>query len=609
MVIKMTKYSFILLSEMTDTFLNQIQELGVMDITRSVKPIDADSSAMLEKAAELKQTVTFLKTVDYSGEADVDAIVQASKQCTVADNPAQRVRILRNRLAELEAQTASLEREKHSRLPWGEFDSHKLEAVAQQGLDMHYYMVPKKKFDPQWEQLHPLQVVEDDGKNVWFVTVSEKGEDYRFPVDEIPAPGGSASECDHKMAELSREIVLCKAELLRQREAITTLEQEYGKGLSDLDLYLAKCNTESAAEGKLSLVVGFAPTEEDARLETALDAMDVYYLKEPATVADNPPVKLKNRWFGRMFEVLTGMYGQPVYNEFDPTPILAPFFLLFFAMCMGDAGYGIILYIIGCFLKGKDGGLAKSWRLIKVLGVGTFVVGILLGTFFGIDLYNASWVPEWLKRCMIKGTVAGFDVQMILALGIGVFHICLAMVIKAINNTRRFGFKESTSVWGWTLLIVGGVIVAAATMLLHLPMNVVKWVVIALAAVSALGIFIFNKVGRNPLLNIGAGLWDTYQMVSGLLGDVLSYIRLFALGLAGGMLGAAFNNLAMMILGSHPTYEWVFFIIVLVIGHGLNLAMSCLGAFVHPLRLTFVEFFKNSGYEGKGVAYHPLKNN
>ena len=609
MVIKMTKYSFILLSEMTDTFLNQIQELGVMDITRSVKPIDADSSAMLEKAAELKQTVTFLKTVDYSEEAEVEAIVQASKQCAVADNPAQRVRTLRNRLAELEAQTVALEREKHARLPWGECDSHKLEAITQQGLWIHYYMVAKKKFDPQWENLYPLQVVEDDGKNVWFVTVSEKGKDYAFPVEEVPAPCGSASDCDHEMAKLNQEIVQCKAELLRQREAITTLEQEYNQGLSDLDLYLAKSNTESAAEGKLSLIVGFAPTEEDARLATALDQMDVYYMKEPATVADNPPVKLKNRWFGRMFEVLTGMYGQPVYNEFDPTPILAPFFLLFFAMCMGDAGYGIILYIIGCFLKGKDGGLAKSWRLIKVLGVGTFVVGILLGTFFGIDLYNASWVPEWLKRCMIKGTVAGFDVQMILALGIGVFHICLAMIIKAINNTRRFGFKASTSIWGWTLLIVGGVIVAAATLLLNLPMTVVKWIVIALAAVSALGIFIFNKVGRNPLLNIGAGLWDTYQMVSGLLGDVLSYIRLFALGLAGGMLGAAFNNLAMMILGSHPTYEWVFFIIVLIIGHGLNLAMSCLGAFVHPLRLTFVEFFKNSGYEGKGAKYNPLKSN
>lgn len=609
MVIKMTKYSFILLSGDTDAFLNRIQELGVIDVTRSAKPIDADSSAMLDKAMDLKQTVTFLKNVDYSADSHVDDIVSATKDFKLADQPALRVSQLRNHLGELESRMVALSREKAARLPWGEFDKDKLEALATQGYDLHYYKVDRKKFDPKWGEMVPLQVIEDDGSNLWFVTVAERGSDYVFPIPEMEAPAGSSADSEAKMALVEQEMIRCKAELLRQRDAITTMEQEYSKELSDLDLYLAKNTTETAADGMLSLIVGFAPTEDDAKLAGELDKLDVVYLQEPAKVEDNPPIKLKNRWFGRMFEVLTGMYGQPVYNEFDPTPILAPFFLLFFSMCMGDAGYGIILYIIGCFLKGKDGGLAKSWRLIKALGVGTFVVGIFLGTFFGIDLYNASWVPEWLKRCMIKGTVAGFDVQMILALGIGVFHICLAMIIKAINNTRRFGFKESISIWGWTLLIVGGVIVAAATLLLNLPMTVVKWIVIALAAVSALGIFIFNKVGRNPLLNIGAGLWDTYQMVSGLLGDVLSYIRLFALGLAGGMLGAAFNNLAKMILGTHPTYEWVFFIIVLLIGHGLNLAMSCLGAFVHPLRLTFVEFFKNSGYEGKGVAYHPLKNN
>ena len=210
---------------------------------------------------------------------------------------------------------------------------------------------------------------------------------------------------------------------------------------------------------------------------------------------------------------------------------------------------------------------------------------------------------------MIKGDVQGFDIQMVLALGIGIFHICLAMIIKAVNSTRRFGFKQSLGTWGWTLLIVGTVVVATLTLTLNLPMTLVKWIVIALAAVSALGIFIFNKWGRNPLLNIGVGLWDTYQTATGLLGDVLSYIRLYALGLAGGMLGSAFNNLGLMVLGDHPTFQWVFCIIILVIGHGLNLAMSCLGAFVHPLRLTFVEYFKNSGYEGKGLAYHPLQNN
>ena len=115
---------------------------------------------------------------------------------------------------------------------------------------------------------------------------------------------------------------------------------------------------------------------------------------------------------------------------------------------------------------------------------------------------------------------------------------------------------------------------------------------------------------RNPLLSIGSGLWDTYNMATGILGDTLSYIRLYALGLAGGMLGGAFNNLGLMIMGGSTagaTWQWLPFILVLVVGHILNLAMSALGAFVHPLRLTFVEYFKNSGYEGKGTLYSPFK--
>ena len=96
-------------------------------------------------------------------------------------------------------------------------------------------------------------------------------------------------------------------------------------------------------------------------------------------------------------------------------------------------------------------------------------------------------------------------------------------------------------------------------------------------------------------------------MATGILGDVLSYIRLYALGLAGGMLGNAFNNLGGMLLGEHPTWQWAAFALIVVFGHTLNFAMSCLGAFVHPLRLTFVEYFKNSGYEGKGTEFRPFK--
>jgi len=244
--------------------------------------------------------------------------------------------------------------------------------------------------------------------------------------------------------------------------------------------------------------------------------------------------------------------------------------------------------------------------IITVLGIGTFVVGLFLGTAFGVSLLDVSWYPDALKSLIISGNVAGFDVQMVLALGIGVFHICLAMVVKALCYTKRFGLGETISIWGWVLLVVGGLIVAAMSMLLELPTETTKWIIIGIGAVSALAIFVFNKPGRNPLLNIGAGLWDTYNMATGLLGDVLSYVRLYALGLAGGMLGGSFNSIALMVLGENATWQWLPFVLILLFGHVLNILMSSLGAFVHPLRLTFVEYFKNSGYEGKGTLYQPF---
>jgi V/A-type H+-transporting ATPase subunit I len=207
---------------------------------------------------------------------------------------------------------------------------------------------------------------------------------------------------------------------------------------------------------------------------------------------------------------------------------------------------------------------------------------------------------------MITGTIAGFEAQMVLALVIGVVHLCLAMVVKTVYATKNKGFLGSLGTWGWTLLIVGGVLVATLALFFSIPAQVTKWIVIGLGIVSALGIFLFNDIKRNPLKNIGSGLWETYNTVTGLLGDVLSYLRLYALGLAGGMLGKAFNDIATMTLGDGG-FGWVPFVIILVIGHALNLAMCCLGAFVHPLRLNFLEFFKNSGYDGKGRIYRPIK--
>lgn len=604
MISPMTKYSFILLSGQTEEFLSKIQDLGVIDITRSVKPVDEKSEALLSEADTVKKALAVLNSCDAEPEKgfrfDGDPVEAALK--AQAD------------VEELKNELSSAKKELSARKPWGQFSTESIGRLEAQGLKIRFYSCQKKKFDHAWAEIQPLQVVSETDTTVFFVTVAPVSEEYSFPIEPMAAPEGSVNEMELTIKDLETKLSERKKLLGNLKGCIGELRQRYNEKLGALDLYLAESATEMAADSHLAVVTGFAPTEDDKRLSDAFDALGIYYIHEPATKEDNPPIKLHNNWFAKNFEVLTGMYGMPVYDEFDPTPVLGPFFMLFFAMCMGDAGYGIVLMLIALFMKLKMQGtsLGKMYRLIGFLGGMTFFVGLFLGTFFGMSILEASWTPEWLKALCVDGwfpdgKIAGFPVQMVLAVAIGVLHICLAMIIKTINYTKRFGFSKTVSTWGWTTLIVGGIIVIALGMTEILSEVAFKWVIIALAAVSSLAIFVFNTPGRNPLVNIGSGLWDTYNMVTGLMGDVLSYIRLYALGLAGGMLGNAFNIMGSMILDIPvPGVNWVFCIVILIFGHVLNLAMSCLGAFVHPLRLTFVEYFKNSGYEGTGLKYNPL---
>lgn len=583
MIEKMTKYNFVLLTDEVDAFLTSIQEIGLVDITRSSKAVDDKSSDMYSEAEVLRKRIEDIEAEKFTRDPEY---------------------------VQLAARRAEAQKEYVERLPWGEFDRSAIEKLSGFGLKMRFYSVSAKAFDPAWKELYALEVASENASSVNFVTVGP-AEGYEFPANECSAPAGPASETQAEIESLSEKIAAKEAALLAEKNQLPQLKAQYSCMLETLDKYLADAGKATAAEDKISVIEGFAPSERDAELAERFDSLGVLYYKEDAKEEDNPPIKLVNNRFSKLFESITGMYGMPIYGEFDPTPILSIFFMLFFAMCMGDAGYGIVLLVFGIALNKKwiDFEMFRGLgTLISILGGATFVVGMVLGTAFGVNLYEAAWVPDAMKSFMISDSIKimGYSAQMVLAIGIGIFHICLAMVVKAALFTYRDGFRASLGTWGWTLLIVGGVLAFGAGMLLKLDPAVIKWIIIGIAVVSALGIFVFNTPGRNPLINIGAGLWDAYQMATGLLGDLLSYIRLYALGLAGGLLGGSFNTLGQMVLGDHPTWNWVPYAIILILGHVLNVLMSSLGAFVHPLRLTFVEYFKNSGYTGEGRYYNPL---
>lgn len=573
MITLMDKYSFILLSGDRDRFLDEIQELGVVDIKRSSKAIDEVSGSIVSEMEALKGQIREIQNCS-------DKLSET----------------LKTRIAELSRNLSEVR-------PWGSFDR---EAIKRFGIRL--YSCSRKSFCPEWNESYALEIISEDKNKLYFAVAGDAKD---FPLKEISLPAKDCAELEEEIAGLKSQLDQHSAELSSRKGEIPLLQDLIDKKCSELSLYLAGATAKSAAEGSLVLFEGFAPRENAEKLCEALDKMDIYYLKEEATAEDNPPIKLKNNAFVRQFETFTRMYGMPVYNEFDPSFFLSIFYLLFFAICMGDAGYGILLIGIGLALKGRKGGLAEMWSLIVTLGAGTVAVGLIMGTFFGINLYEAAWVPAGLKKIMIVGdmSVGGalYSKQMVLSLGIGVLHICLAMLTKAVWAVKRNGFKHSLGTLGWTLLIVGSVIGLSIGLSGLISETAMKFLLIGIGAISALGIFIFNKWGRNPLVNIGSGLWDTYNMASGLMGDVLSYVRLYALGLSGGMLGQTFNLIADMVKGTDPTWQWIPFVLILLVGHVLNLGLCALGAFVHPLRLNFVEFFKNAGYEGQGVEYNPVR--
>ena len=313
---------------------------------------------------------------------------------------------------------------------------------------------------------------------------------------------------------------------------------------------------------------------------------------------------MNNKGFFAWFEPICKLYMLPKYSELDLTPFFAPFFMVFFGLCLGDSGYGLFLFLAATlyrmFAKNISATMKPILSLIQILAASTFFCGMLTGTFFGVSLYDIN-IPflQYMKDHLFMDNNAMFQLSLIL----GVIQILFGMILKAVNQAIQFGFKYAVATIGWIVLLIS----CGVGFMLPEVMPLGGTVHLCILGVAAVMIFLFNSPGKNVFMNIGLGLWDSYNMATGLLGDVLSYVRLFALGLSGGILAGVFNSLAVGMSPDNVIVGPIVMVLIFVIGHAINMFMNVLGAMVHPMRLTFVEFFKNSGYEGGGKEYKPFK--
>src|SRR5690606_27062841 len=234
--------------------------------------------------------------------------------------------------------------------------------------------------------------------------------------------------------------------------------------------------------------------------------------------------------------------------------------------------------------------------LVQVLGASTMVAGLLTGGFFGFAIYD---LDNPIAQALKEKAYFNNNQMFVLSLVLGVIQILFGMCLKVANRIKQFGIMHALSTIGWIILLTS--IIVAYLFPALIPMGGTLHVIIL--GIAAILIYFFNSPGKNPAVNLGLGLWDTYNMATGLLGDVLSYVRLFALGLSGGILASVFNSLAIGMSPDNAIAGPIVAILIFLVGHAINIFMNVLGAIVHPVRLTFVEFYKNAEFSGGGKKY------
>ncbi len=604
MIVRMFKYAFLVHHSTYKNFLKDIRKIGVVHISEKNQ----------EPTPEMQQLFTHLTEVDKAAkklEALKPEDSESKPDYSSGKEVFERLKTMEKEMEHNHHQILQLEKEKKQLLPWGDFDPDNIRKLEENGIHIRFLSVPVSKYQPGWEEKHNIEVVGDLEGYRYFIKLEKAGNGFSgngfeeiSGADEMSLPNQSLSTVNYQLKKLNKKADALIRELHVIGSHYIPLLKEYlnelQRKLSEENAYL---QTSNEVEGRVKILEGWVPEPKKEELDDYLEENQILYTsEEPEEDDDKVPILLKNNRFARVYETIGDLYEKPNYKELDMVPFFAPFYMMFFGFSLGDAGYGLIIIAAAQFIKKKKPDLRSVMTLAQWLGLATVIFGILTGTFFGIDLINAD-IP-WLEN--VKQYMIDTEQLFNLAIILGAVQILFGMVLKVINISRMRGFFYSLATIGWLILITGMGAVYGLKSAGAVSEGAAKAAQIVVLTISGILIVVLNHPKRNIFINMGAGLWDVYSMATSLLGDILSYIRLFALGVSSAILGLVFNSMAMSMKPDHIIFGPLVMIFILLFGHGLTIFMASLGAFVHPIRLTFVEFYKNAGFTGGGKAYKPF---
>lgn len=644
-IVEMSKLSVICLNSRKKKFIKELMDLGVVEISKpmsgSEENVIPEGTFLANNSAEVShldaQIAAYGAAIDildsyYDGKKSLfntrkevteeDFIRNVEQNESYVKEIAEKISVLQKKINDNKAEINRLSILIKGLEPWRDFDLP-LENTGTKTSTIFTGVVPIKTntdnlLNAVLEEAPSavIQKVSSDKIQNYLCFICLKEEkpkvletlrQFSFTSVVLNDNSGTAAEAISKYekttARLNEEIELSVSELKELSKDIEKIEYIYDDLLIKRDR--AKAVGDFINTKKVFCFDGWLPVDSIEKVKQVLDKNECYYEISEPIKNEETPIMLKNNKFASPFEAVTVMYSMPLATEVDPTPIMAPFYFLFFGLMLSDAAYGIILSL-ACFALLKkfklEGTMKKMVTMFFWCGISTFFWGALFGGWFGdaVAVFSKTFLgreivinPIWIDPLQEPMTL------LIFSLILGAIHMFVGMGMQAymlIKNGKALDALFDVGLW--YMLLIGLVLFAVGSMITPALSSVGKW----MALIGAVGIVVTGGRNKKGFGKITGGFGSLYG-ITNYLSDVLSYSRLLALGLATGVVAKVVNILGS--LAGSGVVGIIVFIAVFLFGTVFNLAINALGAYVHSCRLQYVEFF-GKFYTGGGKPFEPF---
>lgn len=601
MIIQMKKLYLVVLDSLREAALHKLRDMGVVHVDVERERSSEAANALIEKKSLFERALLTLSQL--KNKSAQDQSITHAYSIREAENLAGSVMAIQEQLKQLEDEKEKIKKDLLALAPWGDFDPARVHDLAKQGLFLTFFQLAKDQMAALPDDIKYLRI--NTIKNADYIIVADfdGSASGRVPAEPFTLPQKGMEKL---RADLEKTVARTAA-LDKELETLAAGTNLLARGLEELEVLIEfeSVNSSMGASDRFAYISGYVPVDRLENIRNTAAAMHWALLIRDPEEHETPPTLIRSpKWVEMIQPLFRFLDTTPGYREFDISMLFLCFFTVFASMIIGDAGYGLIFLTLTLFMRTKlKQTPAQVFILLSVLSVSTTVWGVLTGTWFGsktlaeIPLLQSLIIPEIASFGPMDSTAM---IQQICFV-IGIIHLTIGILISFV---RKLPSLAAIAELGW-LSILYCMYFVARFFVLGVPLNAAA---IPLFAAGFVLVLLFSEqTGQNFIKGILRGIaWSPMKFLNSvsMFADLVSYIRLFAVGLATVAVAQSFNTMVSRFEG---ITGMIIATVILFLAHSFNMAMSLLAVVVHGVRLNMLEFGGKIGMEWSGYAYNPFR--